>query len=218
MARYGIVIDLDRCVGCMTCVLACKEENLTRPGVWWNQIIQVEAPQAERIVYVRYACMHCENPPCVKACPNEAVYQRPDGIVLVDKGKCAGIGACIEACPYDVMVMTPDAEYFAGEGLEERPPLEGHRVHVPGKASTCTLCFHRVDAGLEPACVAGCPSRAMVFGDLDDPESAISLKTRDAEPLRASEGTKPKVSYLFPPELKGYIEKTVMDDPRMIKS
>ncbi len=217
MARYGIVVDLNRCVGCMTCVVNCKEENLTRPGVWWNQILQVENADTQRIVYVRYACMHCEDPPCVKACPNEAIYKRPDGIVLVDKSKCAGAMECVEACPYGVIVMTPDKEYFAGQEALQKTELSAHRVHPPGKASMCTLCFHRIDEGLQPICVAGCPSRAMVFGDLDDPESPIQEKRERSEPLQASAGSKPKVTYVFPSGLKDFIEEEVGEDPRMIK-
>lgn len=217
MARYGIVVDLDRCVGCMTCVLNCKEENMTRPGVWWNQILQVENTDIGRITYVRYACMHCEDPPCVKACPNQAIYQRSDGIVLVDKKKCAGIGACAQACPYDVIVMTPDEDYFPGQEAPWEAESAAHRAHPPGKASMCTLCVHRVDEGLQPICVAGCPSRAMVFGDLDDPQSSIRAKSERSEPMKAEAGSKPKVTYVFPSGLKAFVEQQVGEDPRMIK-
>lgn len=213
MARYGIVVDLDRCVGCMTCVISCKEENLTPPGVWWNQILQVEHEASQRITYVRYACMHCENPPCVKACPNQAVYQRADGIVLVDKDRCKGVGACVKACPYQVMILNPEAEYFTEEARPYAESAPAHRRHVPGQASMCTLCVHRVDEGGVPACVAGCPSRAMVFGDLDDPQSAISHATRRAGALRADAGTSPKVTYSFPEGLRDHIDEEVRKDP-----
>jgi molybdopterin-containing oxidoreductase family iron-sulfur binding subunit len=215
MTRYGVVVDLNRCVGCMTCVISCKEENLTHPGVWWNQILQVEDEGLNRITYVRYACMHCENPPCAKACPNEAVYQRPDGVVLVDKTKCAGVGACAEACPYDVIVMTPPDEYFPGEELPYQAFGETHRTHLPGKASMCTLCYHRIDEGRVPACVAGCPSKAMTFGDLDDPGSPIHAKLGRSEPLQAGAGSKPKVTYVFPDKLKDFIDARVKQDPHM---
>ncbi|MBW2000586.1 MAG: 4Fe-4S binding protein, partial [Deltaproteobacteria bacterium] len=76
MARYGIVVDLNRCTGCMTCVIACKQENLTRPGVWWDRVLELERESLGRIIYFRYACMHCDNPPCAKACPEHAIYKR----------------------------------------------------------------------------------------------------------------------------------------------
>ncbi|MDX2479443.1 MAG: 4Fe-4S dicluster domain-containing protein [Desulfuromusa sp.] len=216
MPRYGIVCDVNRCVGCMTCVINCKEENLTRPGIWWNQILQVENTEAKRIMYVRYACMHCEDPPCVKACPNHAIYQRQDGIVLVNKEKCSGVGDCVDACPYEVIMMTPDKQYFTNnQALYDHSPAE-HRVHPPGKASMCTLCYHRIDQGLEPSCVVGCPSKAMIFGDLDDPDSPIQ-KYDDSEPLQAGAGTRPKVTYRFPDGQKDYVEEAVMQNPHMPK-
>ena len=216
MAKYGIVVDLNRCVGCMTCVINCKHENLTRPGVWWNQILEVESLEKNRIVYVRYACMHCEDPPCAKACPNQAIEQRADGIVLVDKGKCAGAGACVEACPYGVIIITPGEEYFAGE----KAPYEGsdaHRIHEKGKASMCTLCYHRIDQGKEPACVAGCPSKAMIFGDLDDPTSTISQKRQTAAPMKADAGSGPKVLYVYPDGLQAFVEEEVGKNPHMVR-
>ena len=102
MAKYGIIVDLDRCTGCMTCVIACKQENLTRPSVWWNKILELESESLDRITYVRHACMHCENPPCLYSCPNDAIYQHPDGIVLISHQKCGGAGDCVDACPYAV--------------------------------------------------------------------------------------------------------------------
>lgn len=219
MGRYGIVVNLDRCVGCMTCVINCKEENLTRPGVWWNQVLQVENEDAGRITYVRYACMHCDDPPCAQACPNQAIYRRPDGIVLVDKEKCAGVGRCVEACPYDVIIMTPDVDYPMGD---EAPPYENdpapHRVHAAGRASMCTLCFHRIDRGEQPACVAGCPSRAMVFADHEDPASLVRAKHQLSEPMHAQFGTRPTVSYLFPEGLKEFIEGQVKENPHQARS
>jgi dimethyl sulfoxide reductase iron-sulfur subunit len=213
MARYGIVVDLNRCVGCMTCVINCKEENLTRPGVWWNQILQVENEPAQRITYLRYACMHCDDPPCAAACPNQAIHKRADGIVLVDKEKCAGAGECMKACPYDVIIMTPDKDYSAGEKAPYETAVAAHRIHTPGKASMCTLCYHRIDQGRQPACVAGCPSKAMIFGDLDDPDALIQLKRGRSQPMQAEAGSRPKVTYVFPEGLKDFIEKRVKENP-----
>lgn len=215
MARYGILHDLNRCTGCMTCVIACKQENLTRPGVWWNKVLELESESLGRIIYFRYACMHCDNPPCVEACPEHAIYKRPDGIVLIDQKKCQGHGECMKACPYGVIHVTPDQDYFPGEKTPLQGIAEAYRMHVPGKASTCTLCVHRIEQGREPACVEECPSKVMVFGDLDDPDSPIQEKIRRSEPLLESKGTRPKVSYIFPQDTSKHIEQRVLENPRM---
>ncbi|MGD9319900.1 MAG: 4Fe-4S dicluster domain-containing protein [Desulfobacteraceae bacterium] len=215
MARYGILLDLNRCTGCMTCVIACKQENLTRPGVWWNRVLELESESLDRIIYFRYACMHCDNPPCVEACPEHAIYKRPDGIVLIAQKKCQGHGECMKACPYGVIDVNPEQDYFPGQNLPFQGIEEAHRMHPPGKASTCTLCVHRIEQGKEPACVAECPSKVMVFGDLDDPGSPIREKLRKSEQLLASQGTHPKVSYIFPKNTSKKVEQRVMENPRM---
>ena len=124
---------------------------------------------------------------------------------------------CVKACPYDVVVLTPDKEYFAGDETSLETRLAPHQVHRPGKASMCTLCSHRIDEGLQPTCVAGCPSRAMTFGDLDDPEDLIGKKSEQSAPLQASAGSRPKVTYAFPPDLQGFVDEEVAANPRMIK-
>ena len=217
MARYGILLDLNRCTGCMTCVIACKEENLTRPGVWWNRVLELESESLDRMTYLRYACMHCDDPPCVPVCPEHAIYKRPDGIVLIDHEKCKGHGECMKACPYGVIDKNPDQDYFP----EKKMPFEGtsdaHRMHPRGKASTCTLCVHRIEQGKEPACVAGCPSKVMIFGDLDDPESPIREKFRRSKQLLSSEGTNPKVSYIVPEDMWEQLEQRITENPRMVR-
>ena len=90
MARYGLIVDLNICTGCMTCMLACKQENLTRPGIQWTKMLELESPTLDQITYVRQACMHCDDPPCVEACPSKAISKRADGIVLIDQKKCVG--------------------------------------------------------------------------------------------------------------------------------
>ena len=217
MARYGMVLDLNRCTGCMTCVMACKEENLTRPGVWWNRVLALESESLDRMTYLRYACMHCDDPPCVPVCPEHAIYKRPDGIVLIDQEKCHGHGACMKACPYDVIDRNPDQDYFPEEKLPFEETPDAHRIHPRGKASTCTLCVHRIEQGKEPACVAGCPSRVMVFGDLDDPESPIREKYQRSRPLLSSEGTNPKISYIVPEGMWEPLEQRIKENPRMVR-
>ena len=217
MAKYGIIVDLDRCTGCMTCVIACKQENLTPPGVWWNKILELESETLDRITFVRHACMHCEDPPCVAACSQAAIFQRPDGIVLIDHEKCVGAGDCADACPYGAIHINPAADYFPDQKLPFEKGKESHRQHPPGKASTCTLCVHRIDVGQAPVCVSGCPSKAMVFGDHDDPDSLIHKKLGKSLPLLAAEGTHPKVRYLCSGSLLKEIEVRIRKNPKMAR-
>ena len=215
MARYGILIDLNRCTGCMTCVLACKQENLTRPRIWWNKVLEIESDALDYPQFVRYACMHCDDPPCVAACPEKAIYKRPDGVVLIDQKKCRGHGECIPACPYGVIEKNPDQEYFPGVNLSAGEDAEAFRTHLPGRASKCTLCVHRIDEGREPACVAGCPSRVMTFGDLDDPDSPIREKLWKSSQLLSSSGADPKVTYIIPRNFTEELEQRVVENPHM---
>ena len=96
----------------MTCVVACKEENLTRPSVWWDKILEIENPSVDHITYLWHACMHCDNPPCAGACPAKAISKRQDGIVLIDQKVCTGCGDCVKACPYGVVTINPTQNYF----------------------------------------------------------------------------------------------------------
>jgi molybdopterin-containing oxidoreductase family iron-sulfur binding subunit len=218
MPKYGIIVDLKRCTGCMTCVIACKQENLTRPGVWWNKILELESETLDRIIYVRHACMHCENPPCLHSCPIEAIHQRPDGIVLIDQETCDGCQTCVSACPYGAIDINPDAEYFADQKLPFEEAKESHRQHPPEKAGKCTLCVHRIEAGQEPVCVSGCPSKAMIFGDRDDPNRLIHKKLGKSVPLLAAEGTHPKVGYICNKKLLKEIEARIRKNPKMAGS
>src|SRR3989339_675486 len=128
MARYGIIVDLNRCTGCMTCVLACKQENLTGPGIWWNKVLEVESETLDSVHYVRYACMHCDKPPCVEACPERAIYKNADGVVLIDQEKCKGHGECIKACPYGVIDKNPSERYFPGVEISFEEKAETFRI------------------------------------------------------------------------------------------
>ena len=217
MAKYGIIVDLNRCTGCMTCVIACKQENLTRPGVWWNKILELESETLDRITYVRHACMHCDNPPCLSSCPNDAIYQRPDGIVLINHQKCEGAGNCVGACPYGAIDMNPAADYFPNQKLPFEKEAEPHRQHPPGKAGSCTLCVHRIDVGQEPVCVSGCPSKAMIFVDLDDPQSTRDKKPGKSEAWLSSGGARPKVRYICNENLLKTIERRIRKNPKMLR-
>jgi len=200
MPRWVMVIDLDRCIGCKGCAIACKSEFDTRVGVFRSQVIyheKGEYPNAER-EFLPWLCNHCENPPCVKVCPvapidaefngvkfrKRATYKRPDGVILVDQDRCIGCGLCLRHCPYNVRSFDPVKK--AGGNPEENP------------ADKCTFCEHRVEKGLVPSCVNTCQARARVFGDINDPDSEVSrlLKKHEAEVLLPGKGTKPRVYYI----------------------
>ena len=178
MARYIMVIDTRRCVGCMDCVVACKTENDVPEGYnrdWITETVRGEFPTLQLEIRSE-RCNHCANPPCVSCCPTGAshIHER-GGVVLVTHGKCIGCKACLAACPYDARFSHPD-----------------------GYADKCTFCIHRVEQGLLPACVCVCPTHCMHFGDADDPLSGVSrlLAARPHHTLLPEAGTKPRIYYL----------------------
>lgn len=199
MTRLGMVIDLNLCVGCYACTLACKVENKTPPGIWYAPVFDKEIgtyPNTKRL-FVPALCNQCEDAPCLKACPTGAISKREDGIVLVDENKCCGTKACVTACPYGAMHFYEDK---GGEYGEQVTPLDAltREKYTSGTAQKCTFCAHRVDEGLEPACVEACPTNCRIFGDLDDPHSAPSrlIRQRNAQQPRPEADTNTAVSYV----------------------
>lgn len=175
--RYGMAIDLRTCVGCAACVVACKVENRVDEDAFRCRIVQRASGRFPNIKLEIFSerCNQCADAPCVTNCPTGASHYEDGGIVMVDPKLCTGCKACITSCPYD-------ARFINEEGVAEK----------------CTFCLHRVRQGLEPACVATCPSRAMVFGDLDNPNSPVSraLATHRHRTLKPEAGTQPNVFYL----------------------
>lgn len=152
-AKYGMVLDLRKCIGCDSCVVACKMENQVVRGKWRTYVSEKdlgEYPQVTRFK-LPTLCNHCENPPCVEVCPVGATFTNEDGVVLINT-RCIGCGYCITACPYDERFK--DAE--------------------KNTADKCTYCYHRVAAGMMPACVSSCISHCRIFGDLSQTDSYIS--------------------------------------------
>ncbi len=204
MTKYGMVINLNRCIGCKTCVVACKMQNNVPMDMLWNRVINAGARSYDDAVgsypnlikqYTPVACQHCENPPCQAVCPVGATHTDEFGRVLIDYDVCIGCRICMAACPYNARVFNwsepvrvPDFDYGQKEVA----------VRPVGVVEKCTLCAERTSEGKDPMCVSACPSRARTYGDLDDPESAISLLIRDAKPehLLPEKGTSPKIYYI----------------------
>jgi len=215
MTRWGMVIDLKRCVSCFACVLACKQEHFIPPDIFCTRPLIIDAgeyPSATKLVYP-VLCNHCKEPVCVKVCATGATTQRKDGIVTVDPDKCVGCRYCVVACPYQQRTIYDDKkkEYFPGQGLTELEII-GQKLypHQPGTVIKCNFCVERIDRGIKkglkpgvdreatPACVNTCPARARYFGDLDDPYSNVSvlINARKGNQLHAHFGTNPSVYYI----------------------
>jgi Fe-S-cluster-containing dehydrogenase component/formate-dependent nitrite reductase membrane component NrfD len=175
--QWAKVIDHTRCIGCHACTTACKSENVVPISVTRTYVKHVDVgvfPQARRAHQVT-RCNQCAHAPCVTACPTTAMFKRTDGIVDFDKSICIGCKACMAACPYDAIFINP----------------EDH------SAEKCNFCAHRIDVGLEPACVVVCPTQAILVGDMNDPQSYVAqIINRDPVAVRRPEKeTLPKLFY-----------------------
>jgi len=226
MAKYAMVIDLERCVGCRACMEACKVENDTPQAVFWMYVFRFEEGRYPntRVWFLPRPCMHCDNAPCVKVCPVGARYKRPDGLVATDWERCIGCRYCEVACPYGVNYFNwkaPEKNYYLDwsdrdlkastngatppykkPDLEKPYGPERRRIagggHLKGVIEKCTFCVHRVEKGQTTACAQACPVFAIQFGDLEDPNSTVSrlLKKRPHFRLLEEAGTQPRVFYL----------------------
>ncbi|MBI3779132.1 MAG: 4Fe-4S dicluster domain-containing protein [Gammaproteobacteria bacterium] len=173
LQRWGMLVDISKCHDCDACVSACSTENgwygHNRPATdpQWIRKVTLKDKQTGYVESLPLMCQHCEEPPCVDVCPTGASFKRPDGIVLVDKHICIGCRYCMMACPYK-------ARSFVHEDTINQ---KSYAPRGKGTVESCTLCVHRVDAGKIPACVEACTkdgNKAMVFGDLKDPNSEIN--------------------------------------------
>jgi tetrathionate reductase subunit B len=188
--RFGILIDLDRCIGCRSCAVACKSENGVRLGGFRSWVSEMEDGLYPRVTryFLPRLCNHCLEPACQKVCPVGATFKRPDGLVDIDKSRCIGCRYCMVACPYGVRYFNPGRD---SEGEQLFP------ARTMGTVDKCNLCAHRVDNSVVPACVNTCPASARIFGDLNDPESDIygTRETHRPSPLLPEFGTGPSVFY-----------------------
>ncbi len=195
--RWGLLIDVGRCAaGCEACVTACAEENGLRgrgrpeTDAQWIRKVELRDPKSGATRSLPVMCQHCAAPPCVDVCPTGASFKRADGIVLVDKHTCIGCRYCMMACPYK-------ARSFVHEALTDQKP---YAPRGKGTVESCTFCVHRVDVGRTPACVEACAEAgggAMLFGDLNDPDSEISRRVAAyaSTQIRADLGLDPGVRY-----------------------
>jgi len=220
MARWGMVIDLDRCTACGACVIACKaennipfvgpEESARGHTINWMDLIPGEEHEEGSSAMPR-PCLHCDDPPCTKVCPVYATYSTPEGIVAQIFARCIGCRFCMAACPYTVKSFNWfDYRQDGLLGAARNPDVS---TRPAGVVEKCTFCHHRLQRAREraraekrpfraeeylPACAETCPSEAIFFGDLADPNSRVARLRRSprARALLPELGTKPKVVYL----------------------
>lgn len=227
MARLVMLIDMQRCVGCNGCVIACKSENNLPGQVFWNKVVTgnpakpneiffTDTPKGEFISksgivndisnkvvaleqnYYTKACQHCAKPLCVDVCPTKASFVDKNGVVDVDYDLCIGCDSCIEACPYDVRHHNKENEkYYLPFATGSKS--KGMSPHRPVTVDKCNFCNHRLDEGKKPFCVENCSSAARFFGDIEDSKSEVSamLKKRKHTLLMPEKGTKPSIYFLI---------------------
>lgn len=189
MTRHALIIDISRCTACHCCFTACKDEywendypphSAAQPKFdqFWMSIKKNERGKYPYVkaAYMPTPCMHCENAPCMAAAENDAVYRRPDGIVIIDPVKAVGQQQIVDACPYG-------AVYWNAE------------KNLPQK---CTLCAHRLEQGKQPRCVQSCPAHAIMFGDLDDQDSDVAklVQSGKTQVFHPEYSTSPTVAYI----------------------
>ncbi|HEY4723808.1 MAG TPA: 4Fe-4S dicluster domain-containing protein [Anaerolineae bacterium] len=208
--HWGMVINLDKCIGCQYCQRACSATNDVADDKPWNIVAEDHMDNGRKFFFTR-PCLHCQDAPCVEVCPVQATYHREDGLVVMDYDRCIGCRYCEVACPYDARKFNwkeraDKNTYEPTWGIAEVPR------RPRGVVEKCTFCIHRIDAGLAkglmpgvdreatPACVNICPVGARVFGNLKDSNSKVSIAIQNNPTLRLREelGTEPSVYYIPP--------------------
>ena len=196
MARYAILTDLNKCVGCLACSIACKVVNSVPVGSYWNKVLRIGPNPRTKggqwpdvyTYFLTVQCQHCENPECVKVCPTEASHVAEDGSIQIDKEKCIGCKYCMMACPYGVR------SWNAAESVVEK----------------CTLCAHLSKNGELPMCVRTCSAGARFYGDIDDPSSDASKALAAADPASIHTlqdvGNHPATHYILSPKRAAWKE------------
>lgn len=189
MTQYAMTIDISRCTGCYCCFTACKDEywdndyppfSVAQPkfGQFWMNIEKEERGKYPYVkaAYMPVPCMQCQSAPCLESAEGNAIYRRDDGIVVIDPEKAVGQRQLTASCPYGAIFWNEEKQL----------------------AQKCTFCVHRLEKGLLPRCVQACPAEAIIFGDLDDPQSEITklMKSEKPEILHPEYETSPRVAYI----------------------
>ncbi|RWB32233.1 MAG: 4Fe-4S dicluster domain-containing protein [Mesorhizobium sp.] len=215
MTRLAMVLNLDRCIGCWACAIACKQENSIGEGLWWQKVATVGGASLDTSSgvfpdiqkhYQPRNCFHCADAPCIPVCPTGAIVKRPDGIVQILQELCVGCGKCEPACPFDAIEMNVVAPKLP-EGLENGHGAAEVAPRVAGVVEKCSFCSHRVDAGRDPACVAACPTQVITFGDVDDPNSQVAAARNSPGAFRLGEETGADPSVWFLPATHGALQR-----------
>lgn len=208
MVQWGMVIDLEKCVGCQTCAVSCKVNNKTPANVFFNQTNDYEKgeyPDVNRN-FLPVQCNQCDNPQCVTACPADATYKTDSGVVTIDSDICTGCKSCIVACPYGSRTfLDPETTFDENDSFQQLIEEENEM----GTVTKCDFCVDRVEEGVEegltpgedpeatPHCVNSCIGDARFFGDLEDADSEVAelVADDDVGPLHPERGTDPNVYY-----------------------
>ncbi len=176
--NWVMLIEEDKCIGCFACMVACKAENDVQDKVYRNWVVEYSKGEFPNLFlkFQPQQCNHCDNAPCISACPTGASFKREDGLVRIDEKRCIGCKLCISACPYDARYLNDDK----------------------GVVNKCTFCVQKIDIGLLPACVDTCVANVRTFGDLNDRNSEVYKKfhSSDYYVLKEEQGTKPRVFYI----------------------
>jgi phenylacetyl-CoA:acceptor oxidoreductase 27-kDa subunit len=214
--RWGMVVNLAKCVRCYSCIAACRNEHFLPMRINWPRLAAVETNQFGLPSISTYSvrCNHCKEAPCVKVCPTEASQKREDGIVWIDQDKCVGCRYCVIVCPYQnrtFLSKEKDPGHFPGRGRTSYEQVGKKKYpHTVGTTEKCNFCMERIDAGVKknlkpgidreatPACVNMCPARALTFGDLDDPTSDASqlIRNKKGVQLHPEHETDPSIYYI----------------------
>ena len=176
--QWKMALDVERCIGCHACSVACKVENNVPLGGFRTKVYYLDQGKFPKVTrsFLPTLCMQCEDPPCLKVCPEKAISRAQDGIVRIDPDKCTSEGLCEKACPYGAILCDP-----------------------ADVADKCDFCSHRLAADMEPACVETCPAGVFHFGDANDPKSPYSQfmakHGKQTAVLKPEEKTRPSIAY-----------------------